>query len=91
MIYGLRFSRPIGNPDKKHGTAQHYLGWCEDNRLEERIAEHRAGRGAKITQAAIKQGAELELVFILPGGTRDDERRLKRIKNHRKVFYAQVK
>lgn len=38
MLYLLRFSKPLGNERKR---AQHYLGSCEDGRLDERLAEHR--------------------------------------------------
>lgn len=82
MLYILGFSHPLGN--ERH-RAQYYLGFCEDYRLEERLEEHRAGRGAKITAAAVERGFRLELIAILPG-TRADERRLKARKSHRRII-----
>jgi putative endonuclease len=86
MLYILQFNRPLGNLSNPRGQAHYYLGSCEDGRLEERIEEHRAGRGAAITRAAVERGIRLELVVILPGG-RDDEKRLKtKYKNTRKLL-----
>ena len=33
-VYIIRFDSPLGNPDKKHGTAQFYIGWCKAGCLE---------------------------------------------------------
>jgi len=65
--YLLHMSRPLGNLDCAHGQAQHYCGWADDPigdgaGLEQRIAEHLAGRGACITRAAIAKGIEITLV-----------------------------
>lgn len=65
--YLCHFSRPLGNLEKARGQAQHYLGWAEDaagdrEGLEQRIAEHLAGRGACITRAAVAQGIEIVVV-----------------------------
>lgn len=88
MVYLLRFSKPIGSHRHK---AQYYLGWTLDRKgaLELRLAWHRRGLGSKITAAAIAQGATLELVATWPGYTRQDERRLKQRKNHRKLLKGQ--
>jgi predicted GIY-YIG superfamily endonuclease len=59
-----------------------YLGYCDDGRLDERIAEHRAGRGAAITRAAVQKGFTLELVASM-SGDRKLERWLKNKKNSR--------
>lgn len=53
-VYILCFSAPLGNLDNRRATAQHYVGWARD--LEARIADHRAGRGARITRAAVARG-----------------------------------
>ena len=82
MLYLLRFTKPIGSP--KH-QAQFYLGYCEDGRVNEQIAEHAEGRGARITAAAIQQGAELNLVWTGEGG-RADERRLKKRRHHHRLI-----
>lgn len=81
MIYILEFSAPLGN--ERH-RARFYLGYCEADRLAERLAEHRAGVGAAITRAAVARGFSLDLVATLPGD-RAVERRLKRRKSHRRI------
>jgi len=74
MCYLLHFSRALGNLENARAQAQHYLGWAEDTGdgrgLEQRIAEHMAGRGARITRAAVAQGIELTLVatWVAPLG-----------------------
>lgn len=60
--------------------AQYYVGWCKTNGLWNRLKQHRTGKGAHITKAAVSQGHRLELVAEFPG-TRDDERRIKNRKN----------
>lgn len=84
IIYMLKFSEPIGNPNHRNGQAQFYLGYTTN--LDQRIAEHRAGTGACITAAAVAQGRELHLVLVIPQGTRKLERQLKLWKSHRKVL-----
>lgn len=81
-LYFLRFERPIGS--EKH-SAQFYIGYCKAGRdVEERLAEHRAGRGAKITAEVARQGIAMELVATMPG-TQHDERALKNRHNPRKI------
>ncbi len=65
------------NPPYKH--ARHYLG-VTSRPVAERLEEHRAGRGARLTQVAAEAGCVLELVRTWKGG-RALERRLKRRKN----------
>jgi len=60
----------------------HYIGYCEPGRITERLAQHRAGQGAKITAAAVERGYTLTLVAAVDGG-RALERRLKNYKNVR--------
>ena len=73
-VYLLHFSGRLGNPANPYAMAQHYIGTARD--LSERLAEHRAGMGAKITAAAIQRGIDFDVVRTWPGG-RDVERRLK--------------
>lgn len=80
MIYVLQFSKPLGNPYNPRGTARFYVGYCEDGRLQARLAEHHNGGGAAITRAALERGITFEVVLTLPGD-RNEERRLKRQKN----------
>lgn len=67
--YLLHFSRPLAH-------ARHYAGFSEAD-VEERVAQHVAGRGARITQVAVSRGIELHLVRIWPKGSRKLERKLK--------------
>ncbi len=56
--------------------ARHSLGDAED--VAQRLAEHAAGRGARLTQVAIERGIAWRLVRTWEGETRTDERRHKR-------------
>lgn len=80
MIYELHFERPI-SPEH---SCQHYLGWAPDEGLDARLAEHAAGRGARLTQVALERGIRWVLARTWRG-TRADERRLKQQKNGRRL------
>lgn len=83
IVYILRFKQPIGNPDKKHGMAQYYVGWAAGPKaLKRRLQAHRLGYGARITRAFAQQGIPFELIVCFPG-TLDDERWVKNYKNTR--------
>lgn len=58
-VYILHFSAPLGNPANPRALATHYCGWADDP--EARLKEHLAGRGAKITAAAVAKGITFEL------------------------------
>lgn len=77
MIYVIHFDQPLAH-------ANHYIGYCEDGRLDERIARHRAGNGAKILAALNRLDITYRIVHTLPG-TRDDERRIKNRKNAKRL------
>jgi predicted GIY-YIG superfamily endonuclease len=81
MIYILKFEQPLGNAKHK---AQFYIGWCTDGTLEQRITEHRSGRGAAITRACIERGIAFDVVVTMRGD-RKKERRLKKQKNTRRI------
>lgn len=68
MIYILEFSRPMHH-------ARFYVGFCEDDRLTERLKDHNSGRGAAITRAARQQGIELILVATLEGDRRKERQK----------------
>lgn len=70
VVYLLHFERPISLAH----TCQHYLGWALD--LDMRLAAHRAGRGARLTQVAVERGIAFSVVRTWPGD-RVLERRLK--------------
>jgi predicted GIY-YIG superfamily endonuclease len=75
MVYLLHFDRPIS---ERH-TTQHYLGFTED--IEERLREHRAGHGARLTQVANERGIGYIVVRVWEDGDRTFERKLKNRKN----------
>ena len=82
LVYILRFDAPLGNPGKKHGTAQFYIGWCKLGGLNRRLNEHKQGRGARLTAVAAERAIGFELLACF-SGTRADERRAKQYKNAR--------
>lgn len=67
-VYLIHFS-----PGYKH--ALHYLGWAED--IDRRLAEHRCGVGARLTQVAVDAGCRLILARVWEDGDRRLERKLK--------------
>jgi predicted GIY-YIG superfamily endonuclease len=62
----------------RYHHAGHYVGFATD--LAQRIAQHRAGTGARLLEVIRQAGIEWKLVKVLPGD-RTFERRLKRRKN----------
>lgn len=56
VIYLLHFERPLGNPKEPRGQAQHYIGRTQGDRVDSRMAEHRAGGASSITTAFHKAG-----------------------------------
>lgn len=81
MVYLLRFHQPVGAGRK---YVRYYMGYCADHRLDQRLAEHRSGNGAKLVAAAVARGIDFEVVRTWPNATRQDERCLKRWKRHRR-------
>jgi hypothetical protein len=71
--YLLHFEAPISPAH----TCQHYLGWTPGP-VAVRLAEHAAGRGARLTQVALERGIGWRLVRTWAGETRQDERRRKK-------------
>ena len=68
VVYLVHFTEPY-----RH--ARHYTGWTAD--LEARLAEHQAGRGARLLQVITQAGIEWTLARTWRG-TRERERQLKR-------------
>lgn len=78
-VYLLHFQRPY-----RH--AQHYIGFVESlDALDDRIARHRAGRGARLVEVIVAAGIEFEVARTWPHGDRTLERRLKNRKSARKI------
>lgn len=69
-VYLLHFS-------KKLGHAQHYIGVTTRGNVEERLSEHRSGRGARLCAAAVQGGAELQLARTWENVPRFTEVKLK--------------
>jgi predicted GIY-YIG superfamily endonuclease len=67
-VYLLHFDRPY-----RH--ARHYTGWATD--LDTRLAEHAAGRGARLLAVAHAAGIGWTLARTWPDTTRHTERALK--------------
>ncbi len=78
-VYLLHFTSPI-SPDN---TTQHYLGYADN--VENRVADHAAGRGARLTQVAKERGIAFEVVRTWDDGDRTFERKLKNQKNAPKL------
>jgi predicted GIY-YIG superfamily endonuclease len=58
--------------DQRYEHAGHYTGWAED--LDHRVAEHLAGRGARLIEVITRAGIGFRLARTWPGVTRARER-----------------
>lgn len=74
--YLIHFDRPI-SPDH---TCQHYIGYTMRS-LRERMADHRSGRGARLTQVARERGIGFRCVRTWRNASRSLERQLKNRKD----------
>jgi predicted GIY-YIG superfamily endonuclease len=76
VVYTLHFDPPYRpTPDApQYKTAGHYTGWAAN--LERRLAEHEAGRGARLTQVQAEAAGTWRVASVEPG-TRYRERQLK--------------
>ena len=78
-IYIIELERPLGS--ERH-SARFYMGWTTDETA--RLNSHRKGNGSAMLKAAVERGIQFDIVATFPG-TRDDERRYKRQKNHKRL------
>ncbi|HAZ43002.1 MAG TPA: endonuclease [Cyanobacteria bacterium UBA11369] len=86
MVYLLHFNQRI-NPNR---PTQHYLGYAKD--LDQRIRNHRLGRGARLCEVAKERGITFKVAEVWSGVReaccfatyRSLERQLKRQKNSRR-------
>jgi hypothetical protein len=76
-LYILHLIAQLGNPANSRSQASHYTGWCGDP--EKRDHEHRAGRGAALTRAAVARGIDWTM-YVLGPGKWELEKRLKALK-----------
>lgn len=70
MVYLIHF-------DQKLKHAQHYIGFCYDNRFKKRISHHRNNTGAPILRALNKAGIGWSVVRTWPNEDGNFERKLK--------------
>jgi hypothetical protein len=63
--------------DRAYQHATHYLGWTGVGKLEDRLAAHRAGRGARLMEVVKNAGIDWKLARTWQGD-RNRERQLKR-------------
>jgi len=63
--------------DEPYEHARHYMGYTRAGRLEERLAEHAAGRGARLMEVIAAAGITFTLARTWENATRADERRMK--------------
>jgi hypothetical protein len=77
VIYLIHSSVSLGGPGRT--GARHYIGYCQDGRLGERMIEHLSGKNAaKIMSAFLERGASLTLARTWPDGGPSLERYLKK-------------
>jgi len=69
-VYLLHFSEPFGH-------ARHYVGVTSRADVNERLAEHRSGRGARLCAYAVAAGIKLILARTWEGVPRFTELKLK--------------
>lgn len=72
MIYILHFDEPYYH-------ARHYVGFCEEGNLDQRLSQHRGGQGSPLMLAVESAGIRWSVALTAPGG-RDFERTIKRAK-----------
>jgi hypothetical protein len=80
-VYLLHFDRPYGpgGGANGRGTARHYVGWARN--VKRRLAEHEAGRGARLLTVVKAAGIGWQLARMWPG-SRARERQIKRQGGH---------
>lgn len=64
--------------DKKIGRQQHYMGSCEQSRLDTRMREHQTGNGANLTKRAVERGSGFVLSGLWVVEDRSQEKKMKR-------------
>lgn len=77
FCYLLHFTMPY----PKGRKPQHYLGWAKS--LKNRLRQHLAGKGAKLTRACLVAGITWEVAAVWPDAPPQLEKDLKRRRRHR--------
>jgi predicted GIY-YIG superfamily endonuclease len=75
-VYLLHFDAPVGPPGNRRNQAWHYTGSTRRS-VTKRLAEHAAGKGARLLAVALASGVSWQLARTWEGG-RDRERQIKR-------------
>lgn len=76
MLYLIHATKDLDRPTT--GGVRHYIGFAEDHNIWQRLRQHAKNQSnVRIIKAFHAVGAELLLVRLWPGATRDDERRVK--------------
>lgn len=81
-VYFLKASRPyVAQTGQQKKSVQIYVGWAKD--ISSRLKTHRKGGGptkggARLTQVWVENGITMEVILMIPGATRTDERLIKR-------------
>ena len=76
-LYLIHFTQPYrAKSGKKQKTAQHYLGYTIN--IENRMALHRSGQGAKLLRVCKQEGITWEIARVWPGEGRETEKKFKR-------------
>jgi predicted GIY-YIG superfamily endonuclease len=70
-VYELHFASPISDAH----TTQHYIGYADD--IKRRLEDHRASRGARLTEVANQRGIGFWVSRVWEGKDRSFERNLK--------------
>jgi predicted GIY-YIG superfamily endonuclease len=70
MVYLIHF-------EKKIGHAQHYIGFCYDERFAARIHHHEKGTGSRLLKAVNEAGIKWSVVRQWPNEDGNFERKLK--------------
>jgi predicted GIY-YIG superfamily endonuclease len=73
--YLIHFERPVGR-------FKHYLGYTTN--LAQRWGDHKAGRGSRLTKAAVRQGIRMTLARLWSNGSKHLEIELKRANNFKR-------
>ena len=70
VVYLIHFDEPY-----KH--ARHYMGYTRNGGLDQRIAMHRKGYGARLLEVVNSAGIGWQVARTWENATRGDERRMK--------------
>lgn len=61
LVYQLHFDRPYWQAGK--ARCQHYVGYTKRT-VDERMAEHQAGKGSKLVAYALRRGIDFRVVLV---------------------------